>query len=231
MPAAVRRVVAGVDGCRAGWLAVLAPAEGDGPTSMQVVPCFADVLALKPAAIAVDMPIGLPACGSRACDVLTRRRLGVRRASVFPAPIRSVLAASSYEDALAISRAVDGRGLSRQAFNLLSRIRDLDAHVTTRTQAWIREAHPELCFALLLGSPCAAPKRSPRGRAERLAAIARLHPEVHDRLAEPRPGAAIDDVLDAYALTVTARRLIEGTAERIGDGARDERGLRQEVVL
>jgi predicted RNase H-like nuclease len=198
---------------------------------MRVVTSFADVLALEPAAIAVDMPIGLPQAGSRACDVLTRLRLGARRSSVFAAPIRPVLAATSYADALAISRSVDGRGLSRQAFNLVPRIRDLDAHITERTQSWIGEAHPELCFALLLGSPCRSAKRTPQGRSERLAAITRLYPDVQDRLREPRPGARVDDVLDAYALTVTARRLAEGTAERIGDGARDARGLRQEVVL
>ena len=44
-------------------------------------------------------------------------------------------------------------------------------------------------------------------------------------------GAAWDDVLDACALVQTARRLAGGQVERLGDGARDARGLRCEIVL
>jgi predicted RNase H-like nuclease len=196
-----------------------------------VVASFAEVLALQPVAIAIDMPIGLPDAGPRACDIATRARLGVRRSSVFPSPIRPMLDAGSYEQALAIGRRVDGRGLSKQAFNLLASIRDVDRNMTRRKQAWIGEAHPELCFALLLGAPCAASKKTPEGRAQRLGAITSLYPDATERIALPRPGAALDDVLDAYALTVTARRLHDGTVLRLGDGALDSRGLRQEVVL
>ena len=103
--------------------------------------------------------------------------------------------------------------------------------MTPRRQRRIVEVHPELCFALMLGEPCAAPKRAAEGRAQRLAAITDLYPDAPQRIAAPHPGAALDDLLDAYALTVTARRLIEGSVERLGDGARDARGLRQEVVM
>jgi predicted RNase H-like nuclease len=231
VPAAVRRHVAGVDGCKRGWVVALVPEHDDAPTAVHVVSSFADVLALRPVAIAVDMPIGLPNTGRRACDIATRAQLGVRRSSVFPSPIRPMLDATTYEEALAIGRSIDGRGLSRQAFNLIPRIRDVDEHITRRKQAWIGEAHPELCFALLLGRPCAASKKTAEGRAERMSAIAGVYPDALERIAEPHPGAGIDDVLDAYALTVTARRLNEGTVIRLGDSARDARGLRQEVIL
>jgi predicted RNase H-like nuclease len=198
---------------------------------VDVVATFADVLAMRPATVAVDMPIGLPESGRRACDVATRSQLGARRASVFPSPIRPMIDAATYAEALAIGRRVDGRGLSRQAFNLIPKIRDVDRSMTRRNQAWIGEAHPELCFAYLLGAPCVASKRTPEGRAERLAAITAFYPDAAERVAEPHRGAALDDVLDAYALTVTARRLNEGTAVRLGDGARDRRGLTQEVVV
>lgn len=205
--------------------------DGEGGTSIRVVLSFADVLALRPTSIAVDMPIGLPDSGRRACDVETRARLGARRSSVFPAPIRPMLDAATYAEALEIGQQVDGRGLSRQAFNLIPKICDVDEQLTSRRQAWIGEAHPELCFALLLGAPCAASKRTPEGRAERLAAITALYPDAPERIAAGHRGAALDDVLDAYALTVTARRLNEGTVIRLGDGARDAKGLRLEVVL
>ena len=43
-------------------------------------------------------------------------------------------------------------------------------------------------------------------------------------------GAASDDVLDAAVLALTARRLRDGVAVRLGDGTRDARGLRMEVA-
>ena len=232
MPRAVRDRVAGVDGCPAGWVVALVPRNGadDRPSEVHVVPSFADVLALGPAAIAIDMPIGLAAAGQRACDVEVRRRLGARRASVFPAPIRAVLVASGYVEARDIGRAVDGRGMSKQSFHLLPKVRELDAVITPRLQRTVVECHPELCFALMTGAPCAHPKRTAAGRAERLAALRTAFPDVDAHLAAPHRGARSDDVLDAFATAWTARRVVAGTAEHIG-GEPDERGLRMEVVV
>lgn len=209
-------IVAGVDGCRGGWTVALA--NLDELVDLRVVPTFAEVLALRAAAVAVDMPIGLPDVGPRACDVEARRRLGPRRSSVFPAPVRRMLDAGTCEEAKAIG------GLPRQTYHLLAKIREVDALMTPRQQRTIVEAHPELCFARLLGEPCRAPKRTPQGRAERqiVASIA---------IDRPPPGAAWDDVLDACALVETARRLATGTVERLGDGSRDRVGLRCEIVL
>lgn len=185
---------------------------------LRVVASFADVLALSPAAIALDMPIGLLDSGPRACDIEARRRLGPRRSSVFPTPLRPMLDATTYADALAIA------GVSKQAYHLLPKIREVDALMTPGLQDTIVEAHPELAFAALLGHPCVAPKRTTEGRAERRSVVA---------VAIDRPpiGAAWDDVLDAGALVYTARRLVTGAVERLGDGARDRRGLRCEIVL
>ena len=218
MPRAVRHhgFVAGVDGCRGGWSVALADATAI--VDVRVVPRFTDVLALGCDAFAVDMPIGLLETGPRACDVEARRRLGPRRSSVFPTPRRSMLSASTYADALAIG------GLSKQAFHLLPKIREVDAAMTPRRQRTVVEVHPELCFARLLGGPCRAPKRTLEGRTERRSIIDLT-------LDRPPRGAAWDDVLDACALVETARRLAAGEVERLGDGARDARGLRCEIVL
>jgi predicted RNase H-like nuclease len=225
--------VAGADGCRGGWvLAVLHP---DRRLVVEVVPrlhaAIADVDAGRLAALAVDMPMGLPDGGPRACDVAARQRLGVRRSSVFPTPVRATLGAPTYAEALARSRAACGRGLSRQAYNLLGKVAELDAVVRPDLQDRVVEAHPEMAFARLGGGPCAHAKRTAEGRAERLALLrgAGLDPGV-GRDARRLPGAAPDDVLDAVVLTLTASRVRDGAAERLGDGARDARGLRMEVV-
>ena len=129
-----------------------------------------------------------------------------------------MLEASSYAEALAVA------GLSKQAYNLLPKIREVDAAMTPRRQRTVVEVHPELCFSVLLGAPCRSAKRTAEGRAERMAAVALT-------LDRPPPGAAWDDVLDSCALVETARRLVAGRVERLGNGERDRRGLRCEIVL
>jgi len=176
-------------------------------------------------AVALDMPIGLPRSGPRAADTACRALLGPRRSSVFPAPVRDVLPARSYAEALARSRAVDGRGLSTQTWNLVPKIREVDACLEPHHQLRIREAHPELVFVHLTGAPCPWPKRTTEGRTARIALLERWW-----RGRWNLAGAAPDDVIDAVALTVTARRMVTGDVEALGDSARDERGLRMEVV-
>ena len=142
-----------------------------------------------------------------------------------------MLEADTYEQALAIGRAADGRGLSRQAFNLIPKIRDLDAAMTPDRQQWIAEAHPELCFASVArGAVRGVEAHSPRAGRPGSQPSPRSTP-TSPTACRSAPGAAVDDVLDAYVLTVTARRLARGDVERLGDGAVDARGLRQEVVL
>ena len=55
------RWLAGVDGCRTGWVAAFVRPAGE-EARVRIVPRFADVLAAPeaPAIVAVDMPIGLP---------------------------------------------------------------------------------------------------------------------------------------------------------------------------
>ncbi|MBP1156496.1 putative RNase H-like nuclease [Paenibacillus sp. PvR052] len=76
----------------------------------------------------IDMLIGLAAATEpRRCDVLARQLLKLGRASsIFPAPVREVLTASDYVDANALQRRVSGRGLSRQSWALVPKIRSLD---------------------------------------------------------------------------------------------------------
>ena len=218
--------MAGVDGCRTGWVVAVGPATGVEPVDVRVVRSFADVLALDVDVIGVDIPIGLPASGVRACDVAARRLLGPRRSSVFPAPARAVLGAATWEEANARSRAVDGRGLARQTFGLLAKIAEVDRLVTPAAQQRVVEVHPEVAFATMAGGPMASPKRTAEGGAARRALVTERFGEVPARL----PGAAPDDVLDACAVLWVAGRFHRRVHEVLGDGAVDARGLRMEIV-
>jgi predicted RNase H-like nuclease len=168
-----------------------------------VVPTFVEVLELCDGVIAVDMPIGLPAEGRRACDSEARRMLGARRSSVFPVPTRDALDATAFADV---------RGLSIQGWHLVPKIREVDACWESR----VVECSPELTFTVLAGAPMTQNKRTPEGRAERLAVLGDV--------AIRAKGAATHDILDAHACLLTARRVATGDAIELGDGTVDGLG-------
>jgi predicted RNase H-like nuclease len=212
--------IAGVDGCRAGWVVVHG---GDAAVHAD----FAGVLGALPddAVVAIDMPIGLPdrhEPGGRAVDRAARMQLGRKRNSAFSPPPRGALGARTLADA----RRRGGR-LTLQALYLSPRIEDVDNVMTPELQQRVFEVHPELSFAAMNdGQPVLAPKRSAAGSELRQALLARAAVPVPAR---PR-GAALDDLLDACALSWSAQRITDGTARRIPDApARDERGLLMEL--
>jgi predicted RNase H-like nuclease len=229
-------LVAGVDGCRSGWVVATTPAVGPAPiTSIEVVDHIAEVLDRvrrgELVAVGLDMPIGLPDAGPRASDALLRARLGPRRASVFATPPRPLLGCVDHAEAVALGRALDGRGISIQAYNLLPKIAQVDAAIDPALTEAVVEAHPESAFAELAGAPLASTKRSADGRAARLALLARPFPRSRAALTARLPGTAADDVLDAAAAAWTARRWAAGTAVVLTDGARDGRGLPMRVAV
>ena len=180
-------------------------------------------------AAGIDMPIGLPTHVRRASDGLLRIHLGARRSSVCPTPPRAVLDAVDYRDALTRARDATGVGLSKQAWNLVDKIRELDALMTPDLQPRVSEAHPESSFAELSGSPLRTRKATSEGREERTQLLAPWFPDVVEHLGRNRIIAT--DVLDAFAAAWTARRIATGTARWFGDDERDSRGLRMTVAV
>lgn len=229
--------VAGVDGCRAGWVVATTGVEDGAPVSVEVVAglhALVDaVVGGRLAAAGIDMPIGLTDDGVRLADREARALLGPRRSSLFPTPARAVLDATDHADANARSRAASGKGISVQAFHLFPKIRELAALVTPALQPRLAEVHPETSFAVLRGAPCAHPKRTAAGRAERIAALAGcFEPVSFTAVVAARHGrTAGDDVLDALVAAWTARRIARGEARELGDpDVRDARGMRCTIL-
>lgn len=228
-------VLLGVDGCEGGWLVVRLEADN---LAASIQSTLADILASAPrdAVIAIDIPIGLPTSGARRCDVDARKLLGRGRASsVFPAPVRTTLGASTYAEACARHRRADGRAISKQCFALLPKIEEVDATLRTLAdpQVRVREIHPELSFAVWNGGT-AMPhaKRTLRGRTARSDLIDSYWPAARRSLMSklPRGGWAADDLLDAFAALWTAGRIAAGTALRLPESPDpDASGLRMEM--
>ena len=230
-------LVAGVDGCRGGWVVVTARSPGDGRLALVAVSVAADfesLLALTRdcAAVAVDIPIGVNADWGRQADFEARKRLGSpRSSSVFPVPPRLLLQTSSYREANALSWRVFGRGLPAQAYGIMAKIREADQSMRPEFQDRVVESHPEVCFWSLAGDePLLLSKRTPQGREARRRLLETVYGNSMRDWTPPR-GAAWDDLYDACVLAWTASHVAAGTAVHLPRAPqRDERGLRMEIV-
>ncbi len=229
----------GVDGCRAGWVC----AGWDGSHwALVIVHSLADLLPLlAPSSIVcIDMPIGLSETGVRACDQEARRKLGPRASTVFTAPPRLALDEADYAEINSECKLRFGRGVSKQAFYLLPKIRELQS-ILSRPDVcashW-HETHPELCFcALNNGVPMEKSKKSEAGLSERLeileAALAGSDAmSVYSGFAARvrRARCQQDDIVDALVCGVVAR--CDATERRfvpIGSPECDAQGMPMQI--
>jgi predicted RNase H-like nuclease len=216
----------GVDGCRAGWIAVEIDPAGSS--------CFrigGDIAALRlpeAAMVYIDIPIGLPESGERGCDRAARKMLPGAASRVFLGLRRPLLAhCHDYRSANLWARS-DGKGLSRQAFGILPKIAEVDAAISPQRQRTWRESHPELVFCRLNEGQPLASKHTPKGLAERRTIILQHGLDEIDLWlgALRRSAAKPDDLLDACVLALAAREAIEGRARRVESPmASDAKGL------
>ena len=229
----------GVDGCRAGWFAI--GLEADDHWQVDIFP---DVSSLwdhhrGAALILIDMPIGLKTDGGaeRRCDPQVRKLLGPRRSSVFPAPCRAAIYASSYQEACDINQRLTGKRLSVENWNIIPKIREMDCLLSDDKSAKsrIREIHPELCFWGLAGRPMQHAKKHSEGLAERTQLLQSIYPRTPDIINHAlstyrRKDVARDDILDALAAAVTGLMGGENLTSIPQEPEFDERGLRMEMV-
>lgn len=200
----------GIDGCRAGWAVAL---EVAGAVKVRVFETLEQMIEETGATRAViDMPIGLPEYQDRGVETLARAQLGPRKASVFNVPIRSAVYASTFEAACALNFEAKGKKISLQSWHLCPKIKELDALLRQdqSLQERMFEAHPELAFAVLNGSPMVASKKCAQGQNERIAVLKRcgIPAEVVIQTVYQdfrKSDLQIDDVLDALVLFWVAK--------------------------
>lgn len=229
----------GVDGCPAGWFAVVL----DGERWTMAV--FSSIKYLweennNADLILIDIPIGLRDEGpdERRCDVEARKLLGwPRRCSVFPAPCRAAVYEDNYEKASLINNELTGRKLSLQSYHISRKIREVNEFLTENQGIYqaIRETHPEVCFRALAGRPMAHSKKKAVGFRERMGVLEFLLPKAVEIVEEAprlyrRGDVGRDDIVDALAAAVTATGGADGLVSIPDKPEYDSKGLRMEIV-
>jgi hypothetical protein len=87
------------------------------------------------ALVLVDIPIGLPSNGRRACDLEARRLLGRPRASsVFPVPCREAVYENSYAEACRLNKQKLGIQISKQTWNIVKKIAEIDSYLVMKRE-------------------------------------------------------------------------------------------------
>jgi predicted RNase H-like nuclease len=232
-----QKLVAGVDGCPAGWIVAL----WDGAKQLRSVLCpsFADVMALSVEIIAVDMPIGLPERSGRAPEREVRARLADRQSSVFAVPSEKAVYCADYRDACAVNlrHSDPPRMVSKQCFHLFPKMREIDALIMPHHQSRIFESHPELAFWVMNGEAPLSLAKKVRGRPhppglDLRRDLLRRNGLPVDGLTHDyrRRDVGPDDLLDACACAFVAWRILNRRSVRFpADPPLNPRGLRMEI--
>src|SRR5262245_12308658 len=194
--------VLGVDGCKGGWVAV-ALEDGHFAESF-FVPHLVELRTDDAAVIGVDIPLGDTTPGRRGAESAARRALKPRGSCVFTPPPLACADAPTYEEANKVARDLTGKGISKQAWNLLPKM--VEASSVWGADSRVHEVHPECCFLAMQGTPVLDKKKSWNGMIARLGL---LRAEGIDLTAGNHSiaNAKHDDVIDAAAAAWTAHRI------------------------
>lgn len=229
---------AGIDGCKAGWIAVT---FNEGNSFYKIIRNDADFFEFVESfdRILIDMPIGLEdEIYTRKCDELLRKKLGAEYApSVFSPPIRPALDAPSYVEANMQSFEYTEKKLTVQAWNITPKIKILDRLLTDKV--WLRdvlfESHPELIFMNLNGGMIYQKKNTKKGLRHRLDLITNHEKAATDFFREikeeyRRNEVEEDDIVDAMALALAAKKSADKGLKTLPENPPvDSQGLRKAI--
>ena len=203
----------GIDGTSSGWIASIGSSKDKCVSFITISENLNKLLSdYHDSDVVIDMPIELNKKNSlRECDVLAKRYLGKSfQSSIFIPPLKRVLECADYQEANMLSKKITGKGLSKQSWNLKSKISEVQG--ISKLSNEIYEGHPECTFKMLKNGTLKAKKKSVLGIFERLGILkeAGLDPLSISLHLESTPTVKIDDVLDSMVLFITASRIFEG---------------------
>jgi predicted RNase H-like nuclease len=247
----------GVDWSSGAWVAIVY-SEGETTPTVDVFEEIREVwdeYGKSAQRIVVDVPIGLcesvesESCPcveadgeiSRRCDDLARTVIGSRSSAVFTAPAREAARLASegaeYADVSAKNNSLTGKGLTQQAASISNGIVEVeDLLLSDGDSDILVEGHPEVCFRAFNGA-LEHSKHTAAGVEERLSALKSVTEyeggdwrtiagELHGSVYK----VGIDDVLDAFALALTACAPHDEFQRLPSDPPEDTRGLPMQMV-
>lgn len=218
----------GLDGCRAGWIAISLDEGEAGYWLLETNEEFKEILEDYDR-IFIDVPIGLEDdTYVRECDQLLRERLGPDYyASVFNPPIRQALHAPTYGEASMVSFEATEKKISIQAWNITPNIKLVD-QLLQDNEAYrekVFESHPELLFQILNGGNSILQKKATKkGLRHRLGLLKKQSKYADDFFRDikedfRRNQVDEDDIVDAMALAEFALRSLNDEIKTIPEEA------------
>lgn len=207
-------------------------------------------------AILMDIPIGLPEEGTRACDEEARKKLGSDWMRVFKTPCREAVWTDDYAGAKDKNQSEGSGGIGSQSWWFIPQIREVDVFLKRfeEVRGKVYESHPEVCFTMFNADKPLPKKDSKEGRKRRLKILREEEPDTgedisnfvenrskdktewHYRIQSGRR----DDVIDAAVLAVTAKRVSLSSRddeldypflpEDLNEAPKDAEGLPMEIV-
>lgn len=229
----------GIDGCKGKWLAVALTA-----TDFELK-LFDDIETCcnyfnNADSIIIDIPIGLPeAFTELRPDAILRNQLKGKASSVFNTPCRQAVYEETYEKSNETNVEVLEKGLSKQSFAIIPKIKEIDEFLQGNPD-WknrLIESHPEYCFAKLNNNlPIIENKQTTQGANIRLQVLSDYYTESYEVIESfkktyPNLSSKVDDVIDALVLAVIgAIGLKNGFVTLPENPQMDQKGIAMQIV-
>ena len=229
--------IAGIDGSKGGWVCVSGYENNFRELKFEKLEKFHDIKLKDFNLVLVDIPIGLDIDlkkGGRIVDKLARKELLTNKSSIFNAPSRLVLEATNYEEANKINKN-KGMGLSKQSWNLVKKIKEVDDFIRNSNKTIIFESHPEIIFQVMKRDKVSTKKKNDEGIIERRNLLEKngFNKVFLERnLSAKDSFYKKDDFIDACSLFWSANRAIAKTEVKIpNDIVLDSEGIIMQIKV
>ena len=229
--------IAGIDGSKGGWVCVSGYENNFKELKFEKLKEFNDIKSKDFNLVLVDIPIGLEINlkkGGRIVDKLARKELLTNKSSIFNAPSRLVLEAKNYEEANKINKN-KGMGLSKQSWNLVKKIKEVDDFIRNSNKTIIFESHTEIIFQVMKRDKVSTKKKNDEGIIERRNLLEKngFNKVFLERnLSAKDSFYKKDDFIDACSLFWSANRAIAKTEVKIpNDIVLDSEGIIMQIKV
>ena len=229
--------IAGIDGSKGGWVCVSGYENNYKELKFEKLKKFSDIKSKNFSLVLVDIPVGLDIDlkkGGRIVDNLARKELLTNKSSIFNAPSRLVLDAKNYEEANKINKS-KGMGLSKQSWNLVKKIKEVDEYIRNSNVTIIFESHPEIIFQIMKRDKITTKKKNDEGIIERRNLLEKNGFNkvfLKKNLSARDSFYKKDDFIDACSLFWSANRAIAKTEVKIpNDIVFDSEGIIMQIKV